>query len=374
MTAKLFRTDFHPIEITGELSTRLANMSLLCAFFVVCMHVWGRAEGFFSYIIYMTYVDCVCRIAVPFFFLCSGFLLAGHFCDKGWYRVQLTKRLANLGCPFLFWNVAWLVISFMVMLLANEVHITDIEKIIFNTCAFGKGNLKPVGFDFFGGWILTALGLNPFGLPYVQQLWYIRSLLILVALSPVLCRLAKFEWLFVLFVAYALICPFGGDLQANLLGRFRWLSFFRITLSLEGLFYFVLGIYLRNSPPPRPIGKCVFSVSFLSVLLIVLSFMLMRSKYLTMAMYCKWTTIPLLLFTVWSLMPGIHLPRWLISNAFGVYLVHRCVVWGLDRFYPFGATGLLILTVKWFVVFALSVCCVQILRFCKLSRLCLGGR
>ena len=373
MTAKLFRTDFHPIEMTRELSAKLANMSVLCAFFIVCMHVWGRVEGFFSYIIYMTYVDCVCRIAVPFFFLCSGFLLAGHFCDKGWYRVQLTKRLANLGCPFLFWNAAWFVISFAVMLLANEVHITDIKKVILNTCTFGKGNIQPIGFNVWGGWLLTALGLNPFELPYVQQLWYIRSLLILVALSPVLCRLAKFKWLFLLFAMYALICPFGGDLQANFLGGFRELSIFRITLSLEGLFYFVLGVYLRNSPRPYKKNLC-FLCGSLSVVLIALSYILMRSGFILLAMYCKWITLPLILFIVWSFVPTVHLPIWLISNAFGVYLIHRCVLWGIDRICPFVEMGLMMIIFKWIVVFALSVCCTEMLRRCRLSRLCLGGR
>ena len=43
------------------------------------------------------------KIAVPFFFLASGYFLAGHLDEDGWYGRKVKKRVFSLVIPLLLW-------------------------------------------------------------------------------------------------------------------------------------------------------------------------------------------------------------------------------------------------------------------------------
>lgn len=81
-------------EASGQ---KIANAGLLASLMVVGIHVIGNRAvdslvkcwdqisrfGFF-------------RIAVPFFFVCSGYFLALHVEESGWYRTACCKRIKSL--------------------------------------------------------------------------------------------------------------------------------------------------------------------------------------------------------------------------------------------------------------------------------------
>lgn len=114
----------------------------------------------------------ITRIAVPLFFLISGFLF--FFNLKGTkeeFLVKFKKRIKSLLVPYLFWSSIWILIYFCFQSFPQ-------------TQAFFAG--KPVrNFTIFE--FLNTLFINP--IPF--QLWFLRDLMILVLISPLIYLLIK---------------------------------------------------------------------------------------------------------------------------------------------------------------------------------------
>lgn len=77
------------MAVDKELSRRIANMSVVCMILVVVQHcdIGGWINGHFG---------VFTRVAVPWFFLASGFFFIGHISDNGWYAEALRKRTKRL--------------------------------------------------------------------------------------------------------------------------------------------------------------------------------------------------------------------------------------------------------------------------------------
>lgn len=119
------------------------------------------------------------RVAVPLFFLMSGFLFFyGRKWSLGTYREKLASRAGTLLIPFIFWNGALLLLIAMAQ--ASPV-----------TQAFFSGkNLSVSEFGIYD--YLNAI----FGLdrkPVAYQFWFIRDLMALVVLSPVVYFLVRWR-------------------------------------------------------------------------------------------------------------------------------------------------------------------------------------
>lgn len=97
------------MTISPSISHKIKNMSFLCAALVVAIHVppwYGGGElslcsidGFMHHFV----AQGVARIAVPFFFLCSGFFLAKHFSEGCWWRNAMATRVRTLLVPYFLW-------------------------------------------------------------------------------------------------------------------------------------------------------------------------------------------------------------------------------------------------------------------------------
>ncbi len=129
----------------------------------------------------------ITRIAVPLFFLISGFLF--FFNLKGTkeeFLAKFKKRAKSLLVPYLFWSSIWILIYFCFQAFPQ-------------TQAFFAG--KPVR-NFTILEFLNTLFINP--IPF--QLWFLRDLIILVLISPLLYLLIKyfkyFPFLLLLFGWY----------------------------------------------------------------------------------------------------------------------------------------------------------------------------
>jgi peptidoglycan/LPS O-acetylase OafA/YrhL len=120
----------------------------------------------------------ISRIAVPLFFLMSGFLFfRGVTFSLATYRAKLKARARSLLVPFLFWNLA----LFAVVAIAQSI---------------------PALAPLFNGQNLAVRSMSTFQMidaifgftryPIAYQFWFIRDLMILVVASPLIWAAARY--------------------------------------------------------------------------------------------------------------------------------------------------------------------------------------
>ena len=327
-----------PITISEKLSSKLANMAFICTVFVVAMHTPGPRRIFGLDLI----GGGLALIAVPFFFAASGFFIAGHMDNAyfhGKYLAEIKKRVKSLIVPYLIWNIAWILFMFSWTIAVNWHCGRDLflncDNILINGVTM-QHHAAPRMIECIPRDVASGIGIDPFRLPFVQQLWYVRALFLLIIISPVLRRFATIKGLLVLWIAYLILRPWGGAsdaggyLLAEIFHSVKANSFFRIFLSAEGMFYFTCGIFLRFSPvvlSKRSFAICCLTgVAFLSLY----AYCDMDGRFLG-GKYFRFFALPFLLVSVWRVVPNCRWPKWLITSAFPVFLCHRCSLFFLDN-------------------------------------------
>lgn len=299
--------------ITAGLSRRISVFGFFCALLIVLLHstprpTYGTWEWWVASFLGR---DGLCRIAVPFFFLASGFLLAGHVCDQGWWWRELNKRVKTLIVPYF----VWIVIGF----LFNSILWYAIG-LYGHKCDFQSPFYRPVSL-----WLTNIVGANPFS-NSVGILWYVRSLFLLVIASKILVlALRCMGWVFVivLFAAYGIFAvSFTG-------GATDIVTCFEYFLTLRGLCYFTIGIALRYCRFGFML-ECSRTVSFVLLIvgvgLLFLKVIFLREVALKAAAVTDIIMVPMLCAGFFITARNICLPRWLVDNAFAIYLIHMKVL------------------------------------------------
>lgn len=159
------------------------------------------------------------RISVPLFFLISGFLFFYKVeWDKKIYRKKLISRSRTLLIPYLFWNALALLFSFIITLPFCK--------------AFCPGAATQ-GFQLSFLECLQGFWADPQSVlhfPFAYQFWFIRDLMVMLVLTPVIYWLIiKFNWSIVL--VWGIIWHF---VENN-----NWFPGFSTT----AFFFFTLGAY-----------------------------------------------------------------------------------------------------------------------------------
>ena len=281
--------------ISPALSAKMANMALVSAFLVVAMHAFSMsdspANGTFIWWVYEIFRMTFTEIAVPYFFLASGYFLARHCDEVGWWKRELGKRVHSLLIPLAIWLLLTIAIR---------------------SLGFAVGNLlshRPLS---------TGLAL-PQGY-FINAQYFLRSLFVFVALSPIVAlaiRHAKSCFILLLFAFYYLLAYF--DLING------WTRYF---FPVGGFAYFSLGMYLQFKGGIRISRRLRW--------LLVLAFMIVmafRISRLQSVLYFNdpfwYASVPLCMFVVWSIMPEGKWPAWLTKTAFPIYLMHAIVYYFL---------------------------------------------
>ncbi len=177
----------------------------------------------------------VARIAVPVFFLMSGYLFfAGFVWSKESYVTKLRNRTKTLLVPFLFWNILTLLIfAFAQAIPATRTFFSDQHSLV---ATFGV-------FDYLN----AIIGFNR--LPIAYQFWFIRDLIILVLLVPLIHLAIRFSPLPFLFLLL-----------------FRWIAdgWPLLIPTSEAMLFFCVGAYLAST------RKSLFYLDPFGVLIILL--------------------------------------------------------------------------------------------------------
>jgi Acyltransferase family. len=158
-------------------------------------------------------------IAVPVFFCISGYLFfKERVLDKYLYINKLKKRFKSLVIPYFLWNTLGLLIFLTV-------------RLPFLHSLFPNTSLKDVTLNkiLSGYWACEGNGF-----PFDYPLWYVRELILVVIISPLLyLAVKKWKSIFLIIVG---ICCFCNLCPA------------KFSLTLYACFFFSLGIWAQLFP------------------------------------------------------------------------------------------------------------------------------
>ena len=299
------------MNLDAETSAKVAGFGLICAFFVVLLHVPQPMPVDSStpawWLFHLT-AGTFGRLGVPFYFVAAGFFLARHYSESSWWRRETAKRMASLLVPFVVWLALWNVEEGALAVLSN----------------LRSGAPLLEGFPS-GGALLSRFGINPFDFPSDIPLWFVRSLLLYVIASyvlfPALKRTGSLLPAVVLVLSTALRLSDGSSEVCRFLTRF---------VSLHGLFYFLVGGSLALGVLRMPARNILFA--FVGAVGVVGLF---ASQFLAARNIVLWgvlheLSLPLALLAAWRVFPSVSWPRSLTSLAFPVYVLHVFVIRALD--------------------------------------------
>lgn len=293
------------MEISQEASNKIRNLSIICAFLVIIIHCRPDFEfGSYGWFAKELLEGGVTHMAVPFFFVIPGFFVGRSLLFAGGYKRVVLNRIQSLLIPFFFFSVLyWLYKTG----LQNALNFVQNKSFVFSLIT------------------LPQLGLWYTGVPLLTPLWYVRAIFVLVLISPIIMWGLKrigVTLLVALFLVYLVVCPFAplpnwGTVQ----------DFARVgILPVLGLFYFSFGIWLYMKFQQKLVVTFnpVFSLCIGCILIafkVVLAF-----KCIPYCWYLVPFSIPFLLYGAYGIMPTNLFPRYLVRNAFAVFLVHRFVL------------------------------------------------
>jgi surface polysaccharide O-acyltransferase-like enzyme len=171
------------------------------------------------------------RLAVPLFFLISGYLFFANFkWSQQTYGKKVRSRIRTLLIPFLFWNLLGLTVAalFQAFPSVNIVPYFTVE----NTPI-----AQFTALDYFN----AILGLQWY--PVAYHFWFIRDLMLLVLMAPVLAVILRFAALPFFIVMYICwVCSIWPLYEPKVLG---WV-FGVVPVLLPatmGLFFFSAGAF-----------------------------------------------------------------------------------------------------------------------------------
>lgn len=224
------------------------------------------------------------RLSVPSFFFISGYLF--FYNVKSWsfdlYRYKINRRVKSLLIPYLFW------ISLMILVYYIAQKFTILAP-------FFSGNHTRIE-DFTMRNFLEAYWSIPITTdPFVYQFWFIRDLIVIVALSPIVYYFSKYlKWFGVLllcilwfigafhFPGFSLLCIFFFTTGAyfSIHGKDTLVFFNKI--KILGYFYPAFAI-IDACTKSDPINSYMHNLGILSGLVMIfnLSSYLLNTKKIT---------------------------------------------------------------------------------------------
>lgn len=155
---------------------------------------WYHFDGMSIYNLIRVYVSLVLtHIAVPAFFLISGFLLFKGLEEWNWkvYYGKLRNRFRSLLIPYLTWIIIALAIGVSIKCLSLWHHHSDFSELY----SWVEENVRLSSFWNIKEWNASRLNWLgypvPASAPYLIPLWFIRDLLVMVIIAPLFYYLMR---------------------------------------------------------------------------------------------------------------------------------------------------------------------------------------
>ena len=293
--------------IDKALSNKISNMGVVCAMLVVLLHIFPKVKVWsFAWCVDRFISDGLGRAAVPFFFVVSGFFLARHINENGWWRKAVQGRVRTLLVPHLIWNLLWLLMPIALAVSANLWH--------------GRSALSSITVPAWGGM---------FDLPPLGPTWYIQTLFLFVLVSPLLVALLRRNAILVFVVSFLLYALFY---RSAAIPFGTWKAIPNTPFALEGLAYFLIGLKLaidgKSLDVPKKIGVSALVVSFVVT---ILRMYCKAGGHVFLYDHTRCLVIPGFLWVLWKTVPPCPWPKWLTSSSFAIYLIHPFAIFWFQR-------------------------------------------
>lgn len=199
--------------MTPSLSKKISVISLLLIVMVVVIHCYHinylpvrQAQeydlpAFINHTIQLYISQGIARVAVPLFFAISGFLFFQNVQARwSFYVSKWKRRLRTLVLPYLLWSLNGIGVYLVVQAIYSMPIMPALVKMDGGMFSH-KALVEYTPME----WV-DVVFVNP--IPY--QLWFIRDLVVLVAISPILYVIIRHTWL-VLPVIIGILWIMFGD-------------------------------------------------------------------------------------------------------------------------------------------------------------------
>lgn len=292
-----------PINLMNKLKTDrilwLDYLRVLACFLVIVVHVPEFSSGILE-----KSTTYFARIAVPLFFMISGYLTLPFDLD---IKNLFKKRISRLIFPFLFWSFIYAILPYSY----GELNLQSTLMLIYKI---------PL--------VLTA-----------PHLWYMYAIIGMYLFAPLISPWLKIAtkkqisfylllWAFTLFFPY-LIKKYP-EIEMN-----EWNSIYILNYFSGYLGYFILGFFIKKFP--FDFSKLKYNLFFSSLLLLNFIIVILAYYFLNATIeVTKYLTINVALFaiSVFMLVSQIHFKENNFSglivslsiNSFGIYLIHEFVL------------------------------------------------
>ncbi len=330
--------------------SKVELFSLLGALSVCLLHVpWPTGSE--AAILFLGLRDTICPLALPFFFIFSGYFLARHVADEGWWRRAVTKRIFSLGVPYVIWLLAFLLVMFAICR----------DRSFLN-----------------GAGLIATLGFNPCRPPRLYPFWFLRCLFFFVLISPLVVKaIVRGQGLLLMGIIYTLDLVYAVLLGTHVVGpdTTRLGGLFWYGFHLDGFFYFIFGIYAAIRPLAAPRARTVRLCGLIGAVLVVLRLLSVHFNCWQF-IYPNIVLAPPLLVYFWYTIPAVQLPAFLHGTMFPIYLMHYFVIEAYCHYRGWSHLRLPECALIAALALALPILAAQILRrlFPRLATILFGGR
>ncbi len=239
----------------------------------------------------------ICRVAVPCFFLISGYLFFSKL-DNQWnteiWLEKLRKRVHTLLIPYLLWNliaaVAIWAYRWLFSKLHGETYLGFLDRIIQS-----RGLWDDAG-----------------GLPFDGPLWFIRYLMIFVVAAPIIWLFLKYLRIWGLLVL-TMIFVFVGHIPEGLV-FFMAGAWFRMEKRN------MLDIFLRWRYP-------TVVLSILSLIALTLTFRNYPESYrISSSIFVLCGTVVFFVLAGWMVKQGASIRPLLVRSSFFIFAAHNILI------------------------------------------------
>ena len=334
-------------------SNKVANLGFVASLLVVFIHLSEPSTMGLSWVCHYMIRHVVAPIAVPYFFVVSGYFIAAHSENPGWWVCEVTKRIRSLCVPFIIWNFLYTVL----LCLLSYLNLGDYSKDLTWNAVTGIGGGKPA----------------------LISLWYVRALFMFVLASPVIF------WAVRTCSLWGVICVGSVYVGAKFyVDSSYWKTFWEYVIPLGGCMYYMLGVFIFKHPNPVKLSSAMTVSLGMFGIVIGLTGMMCR-LYIddcgqTMARAMRLVSIPFVLIGGWSFICHCRWPKWIIRAAFPIYLIHMFIIKVVgvvcNKLGVSYAESLFGTVIVYFIVVAISLAIAALtqLYFEKLGKLLYGGR